>query len=488
MAVDYDLVAIGGSPAGLYTAIAATYLKARVALVASQLSGTTWLESGSKYSKALTQVGRVAHQMQEAPSFGVGWEPSEESYRVLGVHFADALKWAKGVVSALDEQYSPAVLASLGVDVIFGEGEFCRKPHFGFVVNEQILRSRTYLIATGSRSVIPEINGLQSTGFLTPETIWQQKISSDLPKSLIFIGGDPVGIELAQTFARLGSRVTLVVSNAHILPKEDPEASILVQAQLEAEGVRVLTGHQVTQVKWIDDKKWVQAGDKAIDGDEIVLAIAQQPNVESLNLEGAGVKVDRYGIKVNQKLQTTNPRIYACGDVLGGYRFAHVANYEARIALKNMLFFPLFKVDYRHIPWAIFSDPELARVGLTEEQARSRYGDDVLVLRRYFKTIDKAQMQGETTGFCKIIVLRNGEILGAHLVGPQASELIYAIALAMTQRIKIKALANLSTIFPTLSDINSQTAAEWGKLRLSQNNSMENFLETLFNLLRSWAN
>ncbi|MFB2921589.1 MULTISPECIES: dihydrolipoyl dehydrogenase family protein [Aerosakkonema] len=485
--VDYDVVAIGGSPAGLYTAVAATYLKARVALVASPLLGSTWSESGSKCSKAFTQVGRVAHQMREASSFGVFWDSGPESVGIdVGVRFAEALKWAKSVVSALDEQHSPAVLASLGVDVIFGEGEFCRKPHFAFVVNGQPLRSRTYSIATGSRPVIPDIDGLQSTGYLTPDTIWQQT-NTNLPKSLIFIGGDPVGIELAQTFARLGSRVTLVVNSPHILTKEDPEAARLIQAQLEAEGVRVLTGHPVTQVKWIDDRKWIQAGDRAIEADEIVVTVGQQPNVDSLNLEGVGVKFDRHGIRVNQMLQTTNHRIYACGDVLGGYRFAHVANYEARIALKNMLFFPFFKVDYRHIPWAIFSDPELARVGLTEEQAKRRYGDDVFVLRRFFKAVDKAQMRGETTGFCKILVLKSGEILGVHLVGPQASELIHVFSLAMQERIKINAIANLSTIFPSLSEINSQTAADWGHLRLDRNPSMQDFLENFFNFRRSWS-
>lgn len=486
MAVDYDVVVIGGSPAGLYTAIAATYLKARVALVASPLLGSAWSESGWKYSKALTQVGRVAHRMREVSFFGLDWHCNDESVLPhLEVRFAEALKWAKGVVSALDEQHSPAVLASLGVDVIFGEGEFCRKPHLGLVVNGQTLRSRTYLIATGSRPVIPDIDGLASAGFLTPETIWQQT-TVNLPKSLIIIGGEPVGIELAQTFARLGSRVTLVVKSSHILTKEDREAALLIQAQLEAEGVRIFTNHQVTQVKWIDNQKWVQAGDRAIEGDEILVAVGQQPNVESLNLEGVGVKFDRQGIRVNQKLQTANSRIYACGDVLGGYRFAGVANYEARIALKNMLFLPLFKVDYRHLSWAIFSEPELARVGLTEEQADRRY-DDVLVLRRYFKSLDKAQILGETTGFCKILVRKNGEILGAHLVGPQASELINPIALAKSQGLKINAIANLSTAFPTLSEITSHTAGEWQHLRLIKNESWQNFLEGFFNLLRSWS-
>lgn len=486
MMVDYDVVVIGGSPAGIYAAVTATYLKARVALVASGLLGSTWLESGAKYSKSLTYLAQVADQIRQAKTYGLYLEGEKANPFGVGVRFAEALKWAKGVLAAVDEQQSPAVLSALGVDVLFGTGEFCRLPHLAFVVNGQSLRSRTYLIATGSRPWIPEINGLQNAGYLTPDTISQQTTLEKLPKNLIVIGGIPVGIELAQTFAQLGSQVTLVVKSTQILTKEDSEAAFLIQAQLEAQGVRVLTQHQVTQVKWIQDKKWIQAGNQALEADEILVTVGHQPNVEGLNLEGVGVKVDRHGIRTNAKLQTTNPRIYACGDVLGGYRFAHVANYEARVAVKNMLFFPFFQADYRSIPWAIFSDPELARVGLTEEQAKGRYGDEVWVLRRYFKGIEKAQILGKTTGFCKILVRKNGEILGAHLVGPQASELIHAIALAMQQGIKIKALSQLTTIFPSLSEITAQTAADWERQRLKQNISWQNFLENFFNWRRSW--
>jgi pyruvate/2-oxoglutarate dehydrogenase complex dihydrolipoamide dehydrogenase (E3) component len=515
MTVEYDLIVIGGSIAGIYAAVAAVHLNARVALVENEQLHTNLLGYGALYAQALTQVGRVREQVRDAPQFGIysSHPDSVDPQQVPSVQFTEALQWAHAVVSNSSEQNSPAVLASLGVDVISGAGEFCRRPHLGFVVNNRRLRARAYLIATGSRPTVPDIDGLQTTGYLTPADIWGQglkgrlqvsqlevKSSEDnlqlpnlqpttqpLQGSWVIIGSSPIGPELAQTLTRLNCEVTLVVNTPHILSKEDSEASRLVQAQLEAEGVRVLTESSVTQVKQIADKKWVQAGNRAIEADEILLATGQQPNIESLNLEGVGVKFNQQGIELNEKLQTTNSRIYACGDVAGGYQFAHIAQYEASVALKNALFMPLFKVDYRPIPWAIFCDPQLARVGLTEVQARRRYGNDVFVVRQYFKTLDKPQLLGETTGFCKIVGRHNGEILGASIVGPDASELIGAIALAIRQKIKVGAIANFPHISPTLSEVVHKTALEWRRQRLSQNKTLQNFLEGFFNFRRHWS-
>ncbi len=514
MTVEYDLIVIGSSTAGTYAAVAAAHLNARVALVEPQGLQTNWLSSGAIYAQALTQVGRVAQQVRDAAQFGIDFSTADSTQQrqVPSVQVTEVMQWAQAVVHTCSEQNSPAVLASLGVDVITGVGEFCRRPHLGFVVNNRCLRARAYLIATGSRPTVPDIEGLQTIGYLTPADIWQEGLkvgrlqveeglqvgrlqvegsnqSSNLrlQGSWVVIGGGPIGTQLAQTLARLNCEVTLVANTPHILSKEDPEASRLVQAQLEAEGVCVLTDSQVTQMRWIDDKKWVQAGNRAIEADEILLATGQEPNIESLNLEGVGVKFQRQGLVLNEKLQTTNPRIYACGDVAGGFRQTHIAQYEASIVLKNALFAPLFKVDYRGIPSAIFCDPQLARVGLTEVQARQRYGKDVFVVRQYLKTLDKAQILGETTGFCKIVGRQNGEILGASIVGPEASELIGAIALAIRQKLKVNAIANLPYISPTLSEIVHKTALEWQRQRLSRNKTLQNFLEGFFNLRCNWS-
>ncbi|HBB35772.1 MAG TPA: mercuric reductase [Cyanobacteria bacterium UBA8803] len=499
MTVEYDLIVIGGSKAGTYAALAAAHLQARVALIEPQRDQINWLGQGALYNRAMAHVSSVLQQVRHASPLGISFpaHDSTKSQPVPSLQLDEAMQWAQAVVSTCSELLAPTVLASVGVDVIIGDGEFCRLPHLGFVVNNRRLRSRSYLIGTGSRPHIPDIDGLDSVGYLTPAQIWQEErwserekstsASSQFPVNWVVIGGGAQGTELAQTLARLNYQVTLVVSESHILPQEDPEASRLIQAQLEAEGIRVLTQSPVTQVRAIEDKKWVQAGNRAIEADEIVLAVSQQPHIESLNLEGVGVKFSPGGLELNDKLQTTNPRIYACGDVAGGYHLAHVAQYEVGIALKNALFAPLFKVDYRGIPRTIFTDPQLARVGIGEGQARRYHGKDVWVLRQYFKTLEQAQLWEATTGFCKLVVRRNGEILGASVVGQQASELIGAIALAMRYKIKISAIADLPQVSPTWSEVLQKTALEWQRQRLSRNKTLQNFLEGFFNLRRDWS-
>lgn len=510
MTVEYDLIVIGSSRAGIYAALTAANLKARVALVENDSEKTC---HGALYTQALTQVGCVVKQLRDAPQFGIHFPVTESTQQPQfpSIELTEAMEWASLVISNCSEQNSPAVLASLGVDVIKGVGEFCRLPHLGVVVNNRRIRARSYLIATNYRPIIPDIEGLKTVGYVTPTDIWKEGFKEKLlveesssleqinvtPKdklsqlqpsiNWVIIGGTVTSIELAQTLSRLSCNVTLVVAESHILSKEDPEASVLIQAQLEAEGIRILTESPVTQVRIIDDKKWVQAGNRAIEADEILLAVGHELNIESLNLEGVGVKFNNQGIELNEKLQTTNPKIYACGDMVRGFNYEHIAKYQASIALKNALFAPFFKVNYQGIPSAIFSEPQLARVGLTEAIARNRYGKDVFVVRQYFKTLDKAQLLGETTGFCKIVGRQNGEILGATIVGPQASELIGAIALCIQQKIKISRIANLPHVSPTFSEIIQHTAIEWQQQRFKHNHSLQNFLEGLFNLLRKWS-
>jgi pyruvate/2-oxoglutarate dehydrogenase complex dihydrolipoamide dehydrogenase (E3) component len=479
MTLDYDIVIIGGSLAGRYAALAATQLHAKVALVESKVN------YGFIYGQAISEIAKLD---DVAADLGIHTAHSEKAEKCqTSVAWPEAMLYAHGVVSNIQELNSPSILAALGVDVIVGNGEFQSSPHPTFALKNRLLRGRTYLLASGSLPVIPEIEGLQAAGYLTLSNIWQSLQKPTLTKNWLIIGGTPQSIEIAQTLARLGCSVTLVIKYPHILPIIDQDIAQLLQAQLEVDGVRVLTQTRVTQVRQIDGKKWIQAGDKAIETDEIIVAAGQQPNIGFLNLPAVGVKWHGSRLVVNDKLQTTNNRIYACGDVIGGYDFANVANYEARIALKNALFFPGLQVNYQCIPWAIFSHPMLAQVGLTETQAKRRFNiNEVLVVRQYYKSLAAAQIRGETTGICKLIVRRNGEILGATILGKEAGELINLIAFAMAQKISIKHLANLSAIYPSFSEILAQTAQGWSQQRLNSNSGLQEFLADFLHFRRNW--
>ncbi|HBE20694.1 MAG TPA: mercuric reductase [Cyanobacteria bacterium UBA11149] len=500
MTVEYDLIIIGGSKAGIYAALTSAYLKARVALVISPNIYQKSLENCLIYNQTFTEISQILSQVRNAPQFGIEFPiiDTNQEEKIPSVKVSDAMDWAEAVVDNCGEEFSPVMLASVGVDVINGDGEFYRLPHFGFIVNNRRLRSRSFLIATGNRPKIPDINGLSTVDYCTPMDIWRQlgkdhtgsiNISDniELPNRWVVIGGSYLGIELAQTLARLDCQVTLVISEAHILPESDLEASNLIQGELEAEGIKIFTKSPVTQIREIEGKKWIQAGNRAIEADNILLAMGEEPNIEGLNWEGVGVKFDLAGLVLNEKLQTTNPRIYACGSVAGGLAAANLARYQARIAVKNALFAPLFQVNYLGIPQIIFTQPQLAEVGLTEETARERYGKDIWVVRQYFKNLDKGHILGETTGFCKFVVRRNGEILGASIVGVEASELIGAIALSIQHKIKLGDIADLAQVSPSCAEILEKTAQQWQDQRLQSNKTLQNFLESFFNWRRDWS-
>ena len=473
MVVKYDIVIIGGGSAGLVVASAAAQLKAKVALVERNKLGGDCLWFGCVPSKSLIHASRVAYQVKNAARFGIYTEPPE-------IEFAKVTGHVQQVIANIQPHDSPERFRGLGVEVIFGEGKFIDKKTFE--VDGQQLTARAFVIATGSRPAIPSVEGLHSADFLTNEKVFDLK---ERPNSLVIIGAGPIGCELGQAFSRLGSNVTIISSKSHILPKEEPEAALVVQKQFESEGINILKEVRAEKVEVVDGKKQVTAGGKNIIVDEILVAGGRLPNVESLNLEVAGVEGGKPGIIVNEKLQTTNSKIYACGDVIGGYQFTHVAGYEAVVALTNALFFPISKVNYRVIPWATFTDPELARVGLTEKQAKERYGDDVCVLKQPFSGVDRAQAEAATTGFRKIITKGNGEILGAHLVGISAGELIHEIVLAMSHKLPVSALTGIH-VYPTLSEVNSKAGLLLKKQKYAKNLSQQNLLEKFFSWKRSF--
>lgn len=476
MSVEYDLVIIGGGSGGLVVASVAAQLKAKVALIERARLGGDCLWFGCVPSKSLIRASRAAYEVKTASRWGINCENIE-------IDLAKVNAYVQEAIATIQPHDSPERFRSLGVEVIFGDGQFINRETFQ--VNGRFFRARAFVIATGSRPKIPPILGLKEAGYLTNEQIFSLKKQ---PSSIAIIGAGPIGCELGQALHRLGSEVTLISSRERILPKEDSEAAKVVQTQFESEGIRILTNSFCDRVEILDGKKVLFSGERPLATvSDILVATGRIPNVESLNLEAAGVTLSQKGIIVNNKLQTTNPRIYACGDVIGGYQFTHVASYEASIVLKNALFFPLTKANYDVIPWCIFTEPELARVGLTEEEAKKQYGEDICVLKQDFALIDRAVAEAATSGFAKIISRRNGEILGAHLVGASAGELIHEVVMAMSYKLGVSALTRIIHIYPTLSEVNTKAALLLTKQKYAKNQRLQGILERFFKFRRFFS-
>jgi pyruvate/2-oxoglutarate dehydrogenase complex dihydrolipoamide dehydrogenase (E3) component len=454
--IDYDIVILGDTIAAYQAALNATGLNAKVALIVSDNFSDNYY---FHHQYVLSEISKITQQYRNLENLGI--DETNINLNTISLNWKKALFYAISVSKNLTQINSLPNLAAQGVDIIVGNGQFQSSP-LSFIVNERRLYSRTYLLANGSRPLIPNIPGLDTIEYLTLTNIWDYLEKTTLPKNWVILGGIPQSIEIAQILAQFGCHITLIVKKSSIIPRLDPEINQLLIAQLEVNGVRVLTQTKVTQVRHINNQKWVQAGNQAMETEEIFIATGQQPNLEYLNLSAVGIKYHQHRLVTNEKLQTTNHRIYACGDVIGGYNIQNLSNYEANIAIKNALFFPRVKVNYQSVPWGVYTYPRVAQIGLTEIQAKSQYSQNqVLVFKQYFKTATSAQVQGQITGICKLIVFKNGKILGCSILGIAAAELINIISLAITQNIKIQHLAKLSPIYPSLSEILIETAREW---------------------------
>lgn len=446
---DYDLTIIGGGSGGLTAARLGQSLGARVCLIDKERLGGDCLHYGCVPSKSLIHVARVARQARAAASFGL-------AAAEFVPDMAKVTEYVQGVIerAALAEQ-----TYTEGVDVRLGH--FAFTGDHGFTLDGERLSSQSFVVATGSRPVVPQLPGLAETGFLTNESAFDL---ARLPASLAIVGGGPIGVELGQAFARLGARVTIVHGPERIMPREDPEVSEAIAAVLRREGVELLTGARLERVRRDGDQKVVVArrGDAVVEvrAEEILLALGRAPNVEGLGLEAAGVAYDAKGIKVDDYLATSAGSIYAIGDVIGGYLFSHVAAYHAGVAVRNILL-PVGrkKVGYDVLPWVTFTDPEAARIGLTEAEAMAK--GKVRVIRFPWSEIDRAQAEAETEGFIKLILgAKNDTILGAHLVGAHAGELLAELALAMKYKLGLDAIFSTTHAYPTYSTGLQQAAFE----------------------------
>jgi pyruvate/2-oxoglutarate dehydrogenase complex dihydrolipoamide dehydrogenase (E3) component len=447
---DYDITIIGGGSGGLTAARVAASLGANTLLIDKTRLGGDCLYSGCVPSKSLLHIARVAHALKDASD--LGYFPLQPSI--------DMAKVAASIQDVIGHVHDEEDIYVKGVTVKFGTVTFTSPTTL--LLDNETITSRKTIIATGSHPTIPAIQGLADVGYLTNETVFQL---TSLPKSLVIIGGGPVGVELGQALARLGVHVTLLQGPTRLLPKEDPEVSALLANVLQAEGITLSLNTRVVEVSRQGSSKFLLAtqDDQSLvfEADEILLASGRQPNVQHLNLEAAGVAYTDKGIQVNDYLQTKTETIFAIGDVIGGYLFTHVAASQASIAVRNALL-PIGKkkVDYRVVPWCIFTDPEVARVGLTPEQAEKEHSHSRIVTVP-LKAVDRAQTEHATTGFIKFVLAgKKDEIVGAHLVGVHAGESLGEIALAMQHHMTISDILATIHPYPTYSTGVQQAAFE----------------------------
>jgi pyruvate/2-oxoglutarate dehydrogenase complex dihydrolipoamide dehydrogenase (E3) component len=459
----YDLIVIGGGSAGLVAAGGAGILGAKVALVEKNKLGGDCLYTGCVPSKTLIRSARFAADVKNAKKFG--FQTSQLKFQ--NDSFASITNRVQDVISVIEEHDAPEVFEEMGAEIVFGTPKFISKNEIEVVLKDsgekRIMRSKRFCISTGSSPFVPPIEGIEETGYITNEDVFHLK---ELPEDLLVLGGGAIGAELGQSFQRFGANVTLVEMADRILINEDEAVSEFMKNVFEKEGMKVLTGTRAVKFhKNSNGKKVVTVENNGetteIICDEILVAVGRRPNTDGLNLNAAGVKIEKGKIIVDEYLRTTNKAIYAAGDVNGKFQFTHMADYEAQIVLQNcFLFFPLTtKADYRVVPWTTFTEPEVARVGMIESEARKKFGNDVKVYQVPFSHNDRAQAEGDPKGFAKL-VLKGKKILGVTIVGPHAGELLSEFTVAMKHNLSLADLNKAIHVYPTLAKITQALGTE----------------------------
>lgn len=442
----YDLAVIGAGSAGLSVAAAAAQFGEKVVLFEKAEMGGDCLNSGCVPSKSLLAAAKAAQAQRSSAPFGVAAvEPK--------VNYAKVMDHVQSVIAHIAPFDSQERFEKLGVTVVRAPVRFTGT--FYLEAKGKKYSARRIVIATGSRAGIPPIPGLQDVPYLTNETLFKNR---ELPKHLIIIGGGPIGMEMAQAHIRLGSKVT-VLEAFQPLAKDDPELTAIIFESLKSEGVDIRAQVAIAEIRKSKTGIDVFLKDgEVIKGSHLLVAAGRVPNVEGLKLEDAGIAYTKRGITVDQGLRTTNRFVYAAGDVAGGLQFTHVAGYHAGLIIRSALFRLPVKNRTDIIPWVTYTDPELAHVGLNEIEARKLHGDAVKVLRWHFAENDRAQAEAKTKGMIKVIVSKKGQILGASIVGAQAGDLIAPWVLAVSQKLKISAFANMVLPYPTFSEVGKRAA------------------------------
>jgi pyruvate/2-oxoglutarate dehydrogenase complex dihydrolipoamide dehydrogenase (E3) component len=441
----FDVVVIGGGTAGLVTASGCARLGRRVALIEKHALGGDCLWTGCVPTKALVSSAKLAHQMRHADAWGL--EPHEPKVSPRAV--MESMREARRITSRHDD---PEKFRKLGIDVIFGDAKFVSRDEIE--VDGRRLVAKDIVIATGSRTAVPPIEGLADAGFLDHASFLDR---DEFPSSMLMLGGGYIGIEFAQLFRRFGCEVTVVEMLDEIINKEDHDVIARVRQVLADEGIALHTGWAVKSVRRDGAKKVARIENKSgesreIAVDEIFVSSGRRGNIESLGLDAIGVKTNRSFVVADKYLQTSVPRVWVCGDVHGGMQFTHVAAYEAVKLVRNMLFPGKSAVRYDDIPWALYTDPEVGHIGMTEQEARKAIGDDARTYMVEMADVDRAVVDRTTKGFVKFVCDAKGRLLGAHAMCTNASTLIEELVLARKKKMKVGELAQLVSPYPSLAD------------------------------------
>jgi pyruvate/2-oxoglutarate dehydrogenase complex dihydrolipoamide dehydrogenase (E3) component len=445
----YDLAIIGAGSGGLSVAAAAAQFGQKVILFEKGKMGGDCLNYGCIPSKALIAAAKQAHVFRTSGPYGISAAESKVDFKKVRAHI-------RKVIAAIEPNDSAARFEKLGVKVVLSAAKF--RDAKTVESRDGVFSAKRFVIATGSRPAVPPIAGLETVPYFTNETIFENTV---LPKHLIIIGGGAVGLELAQAYRRLGSAVT-VIEAFEPLAKDDAELTAFVLEGLQADGVKILAHTAIKKISKAKSGIVIEtAGHGKISGSHLLVATGRAANVEGLNLEAAGVVYTTKGVTVDKGLRSSQKHIYAIGDVAGGLQFTHVANYHAGLVIRNALFRLPVKNRTDIIPHVTFTDPELAQVGLTEAEAQKEFGAAIKVVRWPFHDNDRAQAEGKTAGLIKAIIGKRGRILGVGIVGANAGELIQPWILAMTEGLKIRAIAGMVAPYPTFGESNRRVAVNY---------------------------
>jgi len=453
---DYNLVVIGAGSAGLIASYIAAAVKARVALIEKDKMGGDCLNTGCVPSKALIRSAKMLSYGRRATEFG--FVKTETQF-----DFAAVMERVQQIVTKVEPHDSVERYQALGVDCIAGEARVTSP--YTVEVNGRTLNTRSIIIATGASPFVPPIPGLKEAGYLTSDNLWELR---DKPERLVVLGGGPIGSELSQAFARLGCQVTQVEMAPRIMGREDPEVGEFIRKRFEAEGIRVLTGHAARMVEVRDNQQVLRCdhagAEVSIPFDRIIVAVGRRPNVSGFGLEELGVRISERGtVDTDPFLRTNIPSIFCAGDVAGPYQFTHTAGHQAWYAAVNALFggFKSFAVDYRVIPWCTFTDPEVARVGLSEDEAREQKVP-FEVTRYPLDDLDRAITDSEPHGWVKILTVPGRDkILGVTIVGAHAGDLLAEYVLAMKHGLGLNKVLGTIHVYPTLAEANKLAAGTW---------------------------